>query len=129
MNNPTCSLLGWFAVTPRVSAGVSLLVAYWMIACFSWRQGFSEYRLITHRADAGHRKSFRYYTEQNLLISMFFYTTCFALFLACSSFAITSVSILIVPLIAGFVSYYLHIAFKDVKRARSGLSGSTVRRA
>jgi decaprenyl-phosphate phosphoribosyltransferase len=121
VNNPIRLLLGWFAVTPGEFPPMSLLVAYWMIgAFFMASKRFSEYRSIAHRADAGaYRKSFRYYTEQNLLISMFFYTTCFALFLGVFIIRYHLELILIVPLIAGFVSYYLHIAFKDESAAQA----------
>ena len=41
-----------------------------------------EYRSIAHQCDAAaYRSSFRYYDEEKLLTSMFFYVTCFALFL------------------------------------------------
>ncbi len=121
INNPIRLLLGWFAVTPSEFPPVSLLVAYWMIgAFFMASKRFSEYRSIAHRSDAGaYRSSFRYYDEQKLLISMFFYTTCFALFLGVFIIRYHLELILIVPLIAGFVSYYLHIAFKKDSAAQA----------
>jgi 4-hydroxybenzoate polyprenyltransferase len=121
VNNPIRLLLGWFAVTPSEFPPVSLLIAYWMIgAFFMASKRFSEYRSIAHRADAGaYRKSFRYYDEQKLLISMFFYTTCFALFLGVFIIRYHLELILIVPLVAGFVSYYLHIAFKNESAAQA----------
>jgi 4-hydroxybenzoate polyprenyltransferase len=121
VNNPIRLLLGWFAVTPGEFPPVSLLIAYWMIgAFFMASKRFSEYRSIAHRADAGaYRSSFRYYDEQKLLISMFFYTTCFALFLGVFIIRYHLELILIVPLVAGFVSYYLHIAFKQESAAQA----------
>src|SRR5262245_25323714 len=121
INNPIRLLLGWFAVTPTEFPPVSLLIAYWMIgAFFMASKRFSEYRSIAHRADAGaYRSSFRYYDEQKLLISMFFYTTCFALFLGVFIIRYHLELILIVPLVAGFVSYYLHIAFKEESAAQA----------
>src|SRR5262249_41134153 len=64
-------------------------------------------------------KSFRLYTEQSLLVSMFFYTTCFALFLGVFIIRYHLELILIVPLVGGFVCYYLHIAFKPQSAAQS----------
>jgi len=121
INNPIRLLLGWFAVAPMEFPPVSLLIAYWMIgAFFMASKRFSEYRAIAHRADAGaYRSSFRYYNEEKLLISMFFYTTCFALFLGVFIIRYHLELILIVPLVAGFVSYYLHIAFKQDSAAQA----------
>jgi 4-hydroxybenzoate polyprenyltransferase len=121
INNPIRLLLGWFAVVPTEFPPVSLLIAYWMIgAFFMASKRFSEYRSIAHRATAGaYRSSFRHYDEQKLLVSMFFYTTCFALFLGVFIIRYHLELILIVPLIAGFVSYYLHIAFKTESAAQS----------
>jgi 4-hydroxybenzoate polyprenyltransferase len=121
VNNPIRLLLGWFAVTPLEFPPVSLLIAYWMIgAFFMASKRFSEYRSIAHRADAGaYRRSFRHYNEQTLLISMFFYVTCFALFLGVFIIRYHLELILIVPLVAGFVSYYLHVAFKPESAAQN----------
>jgi 4-hydroxybenzoate polyprenyltransferase len=119
VNNPIRLLLGWFAVDPVDFPPMSLLVAYWMIgAFFMASKRFAEYRAIGRKEVAGaYRKSFRLYDEQKLLISMFFYTTCFALFLGVFIIRYHLELILIVPLVAGFVSYYLHIAFKQTSAA------------
>ena len=50
---------------------------------------------------------------------MFFYVTCFALFLGIFIIRYHLELILIVPLVAGFVSYYLHIAFKQDSAAQA----------
>jgi hypothetical protein len=108
-------------VTSTEFPPASLLIAYWMIgAFFMASKRFSELRSIAQRANAGaYRSSFRHYTEHKLLISMFFYTTCFALFLGVFIIRYHLELILIVPLVAGFVSYYLHIAFKLESAAQS----------
>jgi decaprenyl-phosphate phosphoribosyltransferase len=114
VNNPIRLLLGWFAVTRSEFPPVSLLVSYWMIgAFFMAAKRFTEYRAIGDPAvAAAYRSSFRHYTEEKLLISMFFYTTCFALFLGVFTVRYHLELILIFPLFAGFVCYYLSIAFK-----------------
>jgi decaprenyl-phosphate phosphoribosyltransferase len=121
INNPIRLLLGWFAVTSCEFPPVSLLIAYWMIgAFFMASKRFAEYRSIAHRADAAaYRFSFQHYNEHNLLISMCFYATCFALFLGVFIIRYHLELILIVPLVAGFVSYYLHIALKEESAAQS----------
>jgi hypothetical protein len=89
-------------------------------AFFMAAKRFAEYRFIGDPAVAGaYRPSFQYYTDQNLLISMFFYTTCFALFLGVFIVRWHLELILFVPLIAGFMSYYLYVAFKHESAAQS----------
>jgi 4-hydroxybenzoate polyprenyltransferase len=121
INNPIRLLLGWFALTTTEFPPVSLLIAYWMIgAFFMATKRFSEYRSLADPATAGsYRNSFRHYDEQKLLISMFFYTTSFALFLGIFIIRYHLELILIFPLIAGFVCYYLHVAFKQDSAAQS----------
>jgi decaprenyl-phosphate phosphoribosyltransferase len=121
VNNPLRLLLGWFAVAPHEFPPVSLLIAYWMIgAFFMATKRFAEYRSLGDpRTAAAYRKSFRYYDELKLLNSMFFYTTCFALFLGVFIIRYHLELILIVPLVGGFVSYYLAIAFKTESAAQN----------
>lgn len=121
INNPIRLLLGWFAVTHAELPPLSLLVSYWMLgAFFMAAKRFAEFRFIGHSETAtAYRSSFRYYDEQKLLISMFFYTTCFALFLGVFIVRWHLELILFVPLIAGFMSYYLHVAFKHESAAQS----------
>lgn len=121
INNPIRLMLGWFAVASNEFPPVSLLLSYWFIgAFFMASKRFSEYRMIASREVAGaYRASFRYYDEQKLLISMFFYVTCFALFLGIFIIRYHLELILVTPLVAGFVSYYLHIAFKQDSAAQA----------
>jgi 4-hydroxybenzoate polyprenyltransferase len=121
INNPIRLMLGWFALVPTMFPPVSLLIAYWMIgAFFMASKRFAEYRSINDPATAGaYRNSFQFYDEPKLLISMFFYTTCFALFLGVFIIRYHLELILIFPLIAGFVCYYLHVAFKPDSPAQN----------
>ena len=115
VNNAIRLMLGWFAVSTVEFPPVSLLIAYWMIgAYFMAAKRFSEYRSIGDPATAAaYRSSFRYYDERKLIVSMFFYITSFALFLGVFIIRYHLELILTFPLIAGFVCYYLHIAFKE----------------
>lgn len=121
INNPIRLLLGWFAVTTSEFPPISLLIAYWMIgAFFMATKRFAEYRSLADPITAGaYRNSFRHYSEQNLMISMFFYTTCFALFLGIFIIRYHLELILVFPLVAGFVCYYLSVAFKPDSAAQS----------
>ncbi|WP_169979000.1 UbiA prenyltransferase family protein [Tautonia rosea] len=121
INNPIRLLLGWFAVSTIEVPPVSLLLSYWMIgAFFMAAKRFSEYRSIADAAVAGaYRPSFRHYDERKLLVSMFFYVTTFALFLGVFIIRYRLELILTFPLIAGFVCYYLNVAFKDDSAAQN----------
>jgi decaprenyl-phosphate phosphoribosyltransferase len=114
INNPIRLMLGWFIVAPHVFPPISLLVAYWMIgAFFMATKRLAEYRSLADREVAGaYRSSFRHYDQEKLLISMFFYTTSFALFLGVFIIRYHLELILIFPLVAGFVCNYLYVAFK-----------------
>ncbi len=121
INNPIRLLLGWFAVTNLDVPPLSLLISYWMIgAFFMAAKRFSEYRSIGDPGVAGaYRSSFRYYNQDNLLISMFFYAICCALFLGVFIVRYHLELILIFPLVSGFICYYLHIAFKEQSAAQN----------
>lgn len=121
INNPIRLLLGWFAVTATEFPPVSLLLSYWFVgAFFMASKRFSEYRMINDKATAAaYRNSFRWYDEQKLLISMFIYVTCFALFLGIFIIRYHLELILVAPLVAGFIGYYLHISFKADSAAQA----------
>lgn len=98
INNPIRFALGWFMVP--LAAGhyldnrwdleffdslppLSIIIAYWMGGAFLMAtKRFAEYRLIDNPEIAGlYRRSFKFYTENSLLISMFFYAITCAFFL------------------------------------------------
>lgn len=96
VNNPIRLALGWFICVPAAMLPASLLdphwlvippssliLAYWMGGAFLMAtKRFAEYRYINNPELAGlYRRSFRYYTENSLLISMFFYALTATFFL------------------------------------------------
>ncbi|HEY9488791.1 MAG TPA: UbiA family prenyltransferase [Chryseosolibacter sp.] len=98
VNNPIRFALGWFMVPLETSfyfdnrwdlaffdsvPPLSIVIAYWMGGAFLMAtKRFAEYRLIANPELAGlYRRSFKYYTENSLLISMFFYAITCAFFL------------------------------------------------
>jgi decaprenyl-phosphate phosphoribosyltransferase len=95
VNNPIRFALGWFIFVPAailpgitdpawlIMPPTSILVAYWMGGAFLMgTKRYAEYRFINDPERAGlYRRSFRYYTEENLLISMFFYALTSTFFL------------------------------------------------
>src|SRR4029453_1331126 len=111
VNNPIRLLLGWFAlVTIRVPP-LSLAIAYWMLgAFFMAMKRFAEYRHIgDQRVAAAYRRSFEFYTEERLLVSLFFYATACALFAGIFIVRYHLELILFTPIAAGMFAYYLHI--------------------
>jgi decaprenyl-phosphate phosphoribosyltransferase len=96
VNNPIRFALGWFMVEhvgSQTGTGdllvvdamppLSIILAYWMGGAFLMAtKRFAEFRFIGNAKLAGlYRRSFRYYTENTLLISMFFYAITCAFFL------------------------------------------------
>jgi 4-hydroxybenzoate polyprenyltransferase len=114
-------LLGWFAVSNNEIPPLSLLVFYWMIgAFFMASKRFAEYRSIADKASASqYRSSFRYYDENRLLVSMFFYATAAALFLGVFIIRFKLELLLSIPLIAGSFSYYLLVSLKPESAAQA----------
>ena len=114
VNNPLRLALGWFAVGHVAVPPMSLMLFFWMIgAFFMGIKRFAEYRSIADPARAAsYRGSFRHYNDDKLLISAFFYATAAALFLGIFIIRYKLELILIIPLVAGFFSWYLWVALK-----------------
>ena len=114
VNNPIRLALGWFVVIPQAVPPLSLLLVFWLVgAFFMASKRFAEYRSIGDaQVAAAYRRSFAWYDENRLLVSMFFYATGAALFLGVFILRYHLELLLAVPLFAGFFSYYMHVALK-----------------
>ena len=115
LNNPIRLFLGWFALIPDQLPPLSLTLGYWMVgAFFMATKRFAEYRRIGNKEQAAqYRKSFAYYDENRLLVSMFFYATAYALLTGIFIVRYHIELILIVPVAAGFLAYYLKIGLQE----------------
>ena len=115
VNNPIRLMLGWYATNIQIVAPVSLLLAYWMIgAYFMAIKRFAEFRMINDPAvSAAYRKSFVYYNEERLLQSIIYYATAFGLFLGIFLIRYRMELIVAVPLIAGFMTWYMHLGLHE----------------
>jgi 4-hydroxybenzoate polyprenyltransferase len=111
VNNPIRLLLGWFALVVDRVPPLSLVIAYWMIgAFFMAMKRYAEYRHIGDpRVAAAYRRSFEYYTEERLLVSVLFYATACALFGGIFIVRYHLELILFAPLAAGVFAYYLRL--------------------
>ena len=73
INNAIRFLMGWFIVAKAVLPPCSIIFGYWMAGAFLMAiKRYAEMRMIDDKTVAGnYRKSFKYYTENSLLISAF----------------------------------------------------------
>jgi 4-hydroxybenzoate polyprenyltransferase len=126
INNPIRFALGWFMVIPSVGLyldnkwdlefwdafpPLSIIIAYWMGGAFLMAtKRFAEYRVIGNPEIAGlYRRSFKYYTENKLLISMFFYAITCAFFMGIFLIKNRIEMLLSFPFFALLFAWYLKI--------------------
>jgi decaprenyl-phosphate phosphoribosyltransferase len=114
INNPLRLLAGWFIVGTATVAPASLLFSYWMIGCyFMAMKRYAEYRDIADpKRAAAYRRSFAFYTEERLLVSIMFYGSAAMLFLGAFIMRYRLELILSFPLIAIVMAMYLLLAFR-----------------
>lgn len=115
VNNPIRLLLGWYGTGTTLVVPVSLVIAYWMLGAFFMAiKRFAEYRLIDdHAVAAKYRRSFAGYSEEKLLLSIVYYAVSFGLFFGVFLLRYRVELILSLPLLAGFMAWYIHIGFQD----------------
>jgi 4-hydroxybenzoate polyprenyltransferase len=114
INNPLRMLAGWYiTLTPSMPPG-SLLVCYWMIgAYFMGIKRFAEYREIANAAvAAAYRRSFAYYTEASLLVSIMFYASLAMLTFGAFLVRYRMELVLAFPLVAFVMAIYLKLAYE-----------------
>ncbi len=121
VNNPIRMLAGWYIVLSRVPPPASLLVCYWMIGCYFMAiKRFAEYKEIGDAVRAtAYRRSFAFYNERRLLVSIMFYAS-FAM-LAFGAFIVRYrlELALAFPLVALVMAVYLNLAFDPHSAAQN----------
>ena len=120
VNNPIRFILGWLVFAPMIFPPVSILVAYWMGGAFLMAcKRYSEYRFINDPELAGrYRRSFKTYTENSLLISIFFYALTATFFLGIFLIKHRIELLLTFPFFALMFSWYLRIALRTDSTAQ-----------
>jgi decaprenyl-phosphate phosphoribosyltransferase len=115
VNNPLRLLLGWYATGIEAVPPISLVCAYWMVGAFFMAvKRFGEYRRIDDPQVAReYRRSFAHYNEERLLVSITYYGTAFGLFFGIFLLRYKMELILSIPVIAGFIAWYIHLGFKE----------------
>lgn len=121
VNNPIRFLLGWLAIYPDQFPPISILLAYWMGGAFLMGcKRLAEYRFIGDKNTAAlYRKSFAYYTETSLLISILFYAIASSFFLAIFLIKHRIELLLTFPFFALLFSWYLAITFRPDSTAQN----------
>ena len=120
INNAIRLLIGWFCVTQTQIPPVSIVGGYWMAGAFLMAtKRFAEYRMIDDPELAGlYRKSFKYYTQEMLLNSAFFYAMCSSFLMGIFLIKYKVEFMLFMPFVFGLFCYYFHIAFKPDSAAQ-----------
>jgi 4-hydroxybenzoate polyprenyltransferase len=119
INNPIRLWLGWAASGTTLILALSILLSYWMLGAFFMAvKRLAELRQIGERARAArYRKSFAYYTEARLLISIMAYAAASAMFGGVFLTRYRIELVLAVPLAAAFFAYYLAIGLRQDSEA------------
>lgn len=114
VNNPLRMLAGWYLTGTAVIPTISLLICYWMVGCYFMAiKRYAEYREIADPVRAAaYRKSFGYYNDDRLLVSIMFYSAHAMLFFGAFIVRYRLELILAFPLIALVMANYLLLAGK-----------------
>jgi 4-hydroxybenzoate polyprenyltransferase len=117
LNNPIRLMLGWAMVDLSSLPPSSLLLSYWMGGAFLMAaKRLSEYRdVVSERGKhllARYRRSFRYYTEESLIVSCFLYAMLSTFFMAVFLIKYRIEYILAFPAIAVMFAQYLALSLK-----------------
>jgi decaprenyl-phosphate phosphoribosyltransferase len=114
INNPLRFMLGWSAVGTEWLPPVSILVIYWMGGAYLMAiKRYAEYRHIGDSEIAGlYRRSFRFYSEESLLLAAFFYALTAAFFTGVFLIKYRVEFILAIPFLALLFVWYLWIGMQ-----------------
>jgi 4-hydroxybenzoate polyprenyltransferase len=107
-------LAGWYITGTAVLPPGSLLMSYWMVGCYFMAiKRFAEYKEIADKArSAAYRRSFAYYTEELLLISIMFYASFAMLTFGAFIVRYRLELVLAFPLVALVMAIYLRLSFE-----------------
>jgi 4-hydroxybenzoate polyprenyltransferase len=121
INNPLRFLLGWFVVINNALPPSSVLLAYWMGGAFLMAmKRYSEYRQFEDKDRiALYRRSFKFYNEEKLLLSSFFYALNATFFLGVFLIKYRIEYFLSLPFITVMFVWYVQIALKKNSAAQA----------
>ena len=121
INNPLRLLAGWFIVGDSSFPSGSLLMSYWMVGCYFMAiKRFAELRDIGDpRIASAYRRSFAYYNQDRLLVSVMFYGSTAMLFLGTFCMRYRLELLLSYPWIAAVMAVYLKVGLKPASAAQA----------
>jgi decaprenyl-phosphate phosphoribosyltransferase len=114
VNNPLRLVAGWFITGTASFPPASLLLSYWMVgAYFMAMKRYAEYRDIADPERAArYRRSFAYYTEERLLVSIMFYGSAAMLFLGAFAMRYRFELVLSFPFVSLVMAIYLFLRLR-----------------
>ena len=113
VNNPLRMLAGWYLTMTQAVPITSLLISYWLAGCYFMAvKRYAECRELAPEALSRYRKSFRWYSERTLLVSILFYGSQAMLFFGAFIARYRLELILSFPLIALVMAVYFGLAFR-----------------
>ncbi len=115
INNPIRLFLGWFVVIPTKIPPLSLIITYWMLGAFFMAiKRLAEFRdFENNQIASNYRKSFQFYSQENLLGSAIYYATMSSLFFGIFLLRYHLELVLITPLVTGLFAYYLILGLRE----------------
>ena len=120
VNNPIRFLAGWYMSGTAAVPILSLLISYWMAGCYFMAiKRFAECRdLRCHASRVAYRRCYRYYSEQNLLVSILFHGSLAMLFFGAYMGRYRLEMALSFPFVAVVMAVYFALAFKPDSAAQ-----------
>ncbi len=114
VNNPIRMAIGWYSLGMAMPPTISVLLAYWMFGAFLMAiKRFAELRHIGNAVQAGaYRKSFLYYNEERLLVSILFYIALFGMFSGVFIARYRVELVLAIPFVGLAIASYFRLGFK-----------------
>ena len=114
INNPLRMLAGWYIADVTALPITSLLISYWMMgAYFMAAKRLAEYISIQDPKVARlYRRSFGYYNERRLAVSLMYYATLAMLFLGAFIMRYRLELIVSFPFISAVMALYLNLGYK-----------------
>lgn len=120
LNNPIRFLAGWYLTGTAALPITSLLITYWMAGCYFMAiKRYAEMRdFRTSQYLAQYRKTYASYTEQKLLVSIFFYGSLSMLFFGEYMGRYRLEMVVAFPFVAAVMGVYFALAFKPDSAAQ-----------
>ena len=110
LNNPIRLILGWYLVTDNFLPPSSLILSFWMGGAFLMTiKRFAEIRSVKKKYLNKYRASFKYYTENLLLLKSFFYSLMTTFFLGIFLIKYRIEYLITFPFLSLLFVYYLSI--------------------